>query len=172
MEIVVHGVAELLAKLNKLSELEEVVTDCIKELMLEAQERAERKYALQRNGNFNYTASVEWIPNGWKLTMSGEDVGFLEFGAGVFTDDSNPFANEVDFPVVPGSWSASHEHSANPNARYFAKNGFWWWYNPDVHESVRYTGLYPTRGMLSAVDYVRDNIVQRITERINAWIER
>lgn len=163
MDLVITGFDELIAKLRGIHDVEETILDDIRKLMEEARDIAELKYSLQGNGNNDYESSITWIPNGWKLTMSGEDIGFLEFGAGVFTE-ADDFAQEVSYPVKPGSWSESHDHSSNPNARYFAKNGFWWWNN------IRYTGLYPTRGMQEAANHIRDNILQTIEARINAWI--
>lgn len=164
MQLIVTGVDKLLAKLKNAAALEEYILEDIKNLMEEAEQIVITKYSLQGNGNDDFTTSVSKIPNGWALVVSGEDIGFLEFGAGVFTE-ANEFAEEVSYPVAPGSWSESHEHSSNPNARYFAKNGFWWWNN------IRYTGLYPTRGMQEAANHIRDNILQLIEQRINEWIE-
>lgn len=164
MQLIVTGIDELLAKLKNASNVEEMILDDIRDLMKEAEQIVTTKYSLQGNGNDDFTTSVSKIPNGWELSVSGDDVGFLEFGAGVFTE-ANEFAEEVSYPVEPGSWSESHEHSSNPNARYFAKNGFWWWSN------IRYTGLYPTRGMQEAAEHIRQNILSVIEQRINEWIE-
>ena len=164
MELTITGFDELIAKLDNAGVVAERTLDGIREVIEEAEQIVITKYSLQGNGNNDFKTSIKQIKDGWQLTVSGEDVGFLEFGAGVFTQ-ADDFAEEVDYPVEPGSWSESHEHSSNPNARYFAKNGFWWWHN------IRYTGLYPTRGMQEALDHIRDNILQVIESRIKEWIE-
>ena len=164
MKLVITGIEDALGRLEKVRNIEKPVLEALGELMEEARAIVEIKYSLQRNGNTNYNVSLEEVPNGYVLTASGDDIGFLEFGAGVFTE-TDEFASEVPYPVTPGSWSESHPHSDNPNARYFAKNGFWWWSN------IRYTGLSPTRGMQSALDHIRNNLEERITRKIEAWID-
>ena len=166
MNLTITGFDELIAKLNNANVIQERILESIKELMEEAEQIVLTKYSLQKNGNSEFYTEVTQIDNGWQLIASGEDVGFLEFGAGVFAGiEPDEFEQEVAYSVEPGSWSKINEHSSNPNARYFAKNGFWWWSN------TRYTGLYPTRGMQSALDHLRDNILQVIEARINEWIE-
>ena len=166
MQVIITGFKELTAKLNNAKKVKAEALEGIRGLMEEAEQIVITKYSLQGNGNTDFTTSINPIDNGWELLISGEDVGFLEFGAGVFAGiEPDDFVEEVPFPVEPGSWSESNEHSSNPNARYFAKNGFWWWHN------FRYTGLYPTRGMQAALDKIRDNVLSVIEARINKWIE-
>lgn len=161
--LTVRGMEEVLEYVAKLERIKNPIMQGIRELIENAAEIVDRRYSLQGNGNHNYTIYVEDIPNGCRLIADGEDVGFLEFGAGVFTE-ADEFTQEVDYPVYAGSWSESHAHSDNPNARYFAKNGFWWYSN------VRYTGLTPTRGMQQALDFLRANVEQTIKQKIDEWI--
>lgn len=164
MNLTIRGFDELITKLDNADSLFSQALADIGQLMLEAEQIVVTKYSLQGNGNTDYKTNVKPIENGWQLTVSGDDVGFLEFGAGVFVNANNEFVQEVDYPVKSGSWSVSHEHSSNPNARYFAKNGFWWWSN------IRYTGLSPTRGMQEALNHIRDNVLQVLEKRIDEWI--
>lgn len=46
---------------------------------------------------------------GFILNITGNGVGFVEFGAGVYADDNHPFVGEAPFPVFSGSWSDEHE---------------------------------------------------------------
>lgn len=163
MRITISGIEEVQSKFEKLGRIEKPIMDGIREVMEEAQAIAMRAYALQGNGNESYMSDLKRIENGYVLSMGGADVGFLEFGAGVYTE-GDEFANEVGYAVYPGSWSESHAHSENPNARYFAKNGFWWYNN------IRYTGLTPTRGMQRALDHVRNEIQSAVERKINEWI--
>ena len=164
MNLVITGFEELIQKLDNADSFISKALADIGELMMEAEQIVNTKYSLQGNGNSDFSTNVKPIENGWQLTVSGDDVGFLEFGAGIFVDDSNEFVQDVPYPVEAGSWSRTHPHSNNPNARYFAKNGFWWWSN------IRYTGLYPTRGMQEALNHIRDNVLQVIEKRIAEWI--
>ena len=166
MKIVITGVDEYLKELDRIEKMP-VEKWCV-EILKEAEQIVRLKYSLRASeGNVNFDTEVTEIENGAKLTAYGVDVGFLEFGAGVFTDTTNDFIPEVGFPVHPGSWSESHPHhgDGNPNVRYFAKNGFWWWSN------IRYTGLAPTRGMQTALDYIRNNIEDFLERKIKEWIE-
>ena len=163
MIVTVTGIDEAIAKLEKAEEIEKPILEGILEVLKEAERIVSTRYSLQGNGNEDFVTDIEEIPNGYMLTVSGEDVGFLEFGAGVFTE-ANEFADEVGFPVAPWSWSESHPHSENPNARYGAKNGFWWYNN------IRYTGLAPMRGMQQALDHVRNTIQGVIERKIAEWI--
>lgn len=163
MIITVTGIDETIAKLEKAEQIEKPILEGILEVLQEAERIVSTRYSLQGNGNEDFVTDIEEIPNGYMLTVSGEDVGFLEFGAGVFTE-ADEFADEVGFPVAPWSWSESHPHSENPNARYGAKNGFWWYNN------IRYTGLAPMRGMQQALDHVRNTIQGVIERKIAEWI--
>lgn len=163
MIVTVTGIDEAIAKLEKAEQIEKPILEGILEVLKEAERIVSTRYSLQGNGNEDFVTDIEEIPNGYMLTVSGEDVGFLEFGAGVFTE-ADEFADEVGFPVAPWSWSESHPHSENPNARYGAKNGFWWYNN------IRYTGLAPMRGMQQALDHVRNTIQGVIERKIAEWI--
>lgn len=157
------GMDYALEVLGKLENLEQPMMEACRELIEMAEEIVNTRYSLQGNGNNNYQTFIEPIESGYKLTVSGEDVGFLEFGAGVFTE-ADEFEAQVGFPIYPGSYSETNEHSDNPNARYFAKNGFWWWSN------IRYTGLIATRGMQRALDEVRLQADEVARKKINEWL--
>ena len=157
------GLDHALDVLGKLENLETPMMQACRELIEMAERIVTTRYSLQGNGNSKFTTTIEPIENGYRLTASGEDVGFLEFGAGVFTE-SDEFASQVDFPIYPGSYSELNEHSDNPNARYFAKNGFWWWSN------IRYTGLIATRGMQKALDEIRLQADETVRRKINEWL--
>lgn len=90
--------------------------------------------------------TVEKVSDGvYTITATGKRVCFLEFGAGVFSDSSHPYASEVPIKVYPGSWSEDHENTYQE----WVDNGMQGWY--------RYNQL-PHYAMLTAynrmVDYV------------------
>ena len=164
MKVTITGIDDVLAKLKKVSEVDEAIKAAILELLQTAEQTVIAKYSLRSgDGNTDFTTEIQTQADGGTLYISGADVGFLEFGAGVFTE-ANEFASEVDYPVYPGSWSESHPHSDNPNARYFAKNGFWWWSN------IRYTGLAPTRGAMTALEEIRNTADEVVQKKVNEWI--
>ncbi len=50
--------------------------------------------------------------HGYIVRASGEALGFIEFGTGVYAGyGDNPFADEMPFKVYPGSWSEWHERT-------------------------------------------------------------
>lgn len=55
---------------------------------MEATVRFSRAYY---DGEKDVTVSVEPIPNGWKIVASGQAVCFIEFGAGVYFNGSEPY---------------------------------------------------------------------------------
>lgn len=55
---------------------------------MEATVRFSRAYY---DGKKDVSVSVEPIPNGWKIVASGQDVCFIEFGAGVYFNGSEPY---------------------------------------------------------------------------------
>ena len=158
-----HGVDEAIAKLEKAKDIDKALLEACEDLINIARTVVISRYSLQGNGNDDFTTFVEPITNGYKLTVSGKDVGFLEFGAGVFTE-ADEFAAQVDYPIYPGSYSELNTHSDNPNARYFAKNGFWWWSN------IRYTGLIATRGMQRALDEIQVQADAVVKRKIDEWL--
>lgn len=90
--------------------------------------------------------TVEKVSDGvYTITANGERVCFIEFGAGVFSDSSHPYASEVPIKVYPGSWSEDHAQTYQQ----WVANGRKGWY--------RYN-RYPRYAMLTAynrmVDYV------------------
>lgn len=163
VNVTVTGVDEAIARLEKAENIKQPLLEACEDLINIARIIVISRYSLQGNGNDDFYTNVEPIENGYRLSVIGEDVGFLEFGAGVFTE-KDEFADDVNYPIYPGSWSELHEHSDNPNARYFAKNGFWWWSN------IRYTGLIATRGMQRGLDEIRMQAEQVVKRKIDEWL--
>lgn len=156
--IEVRGIEDALATLENAQNVETPVMEGIKEVMEKAQELVEAAYESQWEGNTDFSIKLTEIEHGYVLTASGEDVGFLEFGAGwgVMPDE---FASEVDYDVPMGSYSIE-------NMGQFAETGLRYWY----YEGERYTYIDPTRGMQIALDYVRDNLARVVSEKIRKWI--
>ena len=158
--ITVSGAESVLEKLNKLETIENPIMEGLREVIDEAEEIATYLYTTQvgenewdsslESGNADFHAEIIEMPNGYTLRMSGEDVGFLEFGAGVLTTEDE-FAQEVGYDVSPWSYSGNDR-------------GFWRW------KHKRYTGLTPTRGMQAALDYIRDHVVDVVQRKIDEWI--
>lgn len=163
VNITVTGVEDAIALLEKAKNIETPLLEACRELIESAALTVISSYQMMAvRGNDDFHTSIEPIEHGYRLTVSGEDVGFLEFGAGVFVDTTDEFVSEVDYPVYPGSWSELQPHS--PNARYFAKDRFWWWSN------YRYEGLIATRGMQKALDKIRIKAEEVVKRKIDEWL--
>ena len=133
------------------------IRDFLKDLMKEAKQIVQSAYRTQGSGNANFKVSYRTTKkNTATLTVSGSDVGFLEFGAGVGTEPDD-FVDEVDFPVVAGSYSLEH-------GKFFSNLGFWY------YQKVRYEEITATHGMQQALDYLRIHFVEEMRKKILNWI--
>lgn len=81
----------------------------------------------------------------YKLIAQGKEVCFYEFGAGMASDPSHPWAQEMPFEVNPGSWSKDH-------SRQFSDKGFWF------YRKTSYSYIPATRAMYTAAQ----NMIRRL----------
>ena len=103
--------------------------------------------------NAEYDTEVSCIVNGNSsmIIAEGENVMFLEFGTGIYTDDYTE-EGEVEsqgLPVIfPGSWSNTEGMGQfRPDHQY--------WY----HKHVMYQGTLPTRGFYFASKEIKAQAV-------------
>lgn len=157
--ISVSGIDEIVRNLTTIP-----IGKILAELMEQAKITVDIAYASQINlgtgkteGNKKYSSFVSNTENSATLTVSGSDVGFLEFGAGIFTSPDE-FAEQVGFPVSVGSYSAEHMGM-------FQEKGFWWW------NKTQYAGIFPTHGMHEALERARKEINENIVNKIAWYIE-
>jgi hypothetical protein len=90
-------------------------------------------HLVRSNGNTDaYIDPPTPIANGYKLSMSGSDVYFVEFGTGVDADAHGftPLGS-----VYPGSYSEQHAHL-------FSENGFWWYGGEKLEGTPAYMPMY------------------------------
>ena len=105
-----------------------------------------------RDGYEHPLLRVQWDANGFRITAMGEDVYFIEFGAGDRTEESHPFAGNASVPIHDGSYSEAH------GGPYF-QQGFWW------YAKTKYTGIEATMPMYNSVKEMRAN-VRRIAQEV------
>ena len=98
----------------------------------------------------NSVSSVETIKieNGWKVTMSGEDVYFIEFGTG----DGVSAHYDAAVPIYYGSWSEQH-------AQILVSKNFWY------YNHIRFEGTPAYMPMYYAGKAIREN-AQRVAEEV------
>lgn len=156
--ITITGLEETQAMLDKVQNLNEPLKEACRELCEMAEMVVEHRYSMfTESGNDDFYTEIEELPFGYRLTVSGEDVGFLEFGTGIFAS-SDEFAEQVSYDIAPGSWSDTH-------ARQF-REGHWYWY----YRGVATPGSPPTRGMHVALEEVRNNIDEIVKRKVDEWI--
>lgn len=114
--------------------------DYLDELMEVGIETASTTYIMADSiGNVEVSVDGEKTDGaGFIIRASGNDVTFLEFGAGVLTDVQRPTV-QASFDISPGSWSASEDGTGE-----FVRYGSWHF------NKVKYFGLVPAAGMQEA----------------------
>lgn len=86
--------------------------------------------------------------DGYVITANGQAVMFLEFGAGIYTDETHEFASQMPFDVAPGSYSQTvGQGQFIPGVREF-------WYLGHT----RIEGVQPRRGMWLCYKAMEDNL--------------
>lgn len=70
---------------------------------------------------------TEKTNNGYKITAEGEDVLFIEFGAGDAAGSDNALYDKVPSVARPGSWSEKHKQM-------YSRYGFWVFGGHIIHE--------------------------------------
>ena len=97
------------------------------------------------DGNTNYNIELKSNRNGFTITASGDDFGFLEFGAGNRVD-TDSFAADVPYAVRNGSY-ADVSHGMYKRTKY----RFWKW------GGKYYKGIPATHGMENAANEIENN---------------
>lgn len=121
--------------LKELLEIEQMVKSKLEEVCRQlAQIGAEAAQMHLGGGYGNTDATITTLPmkNGYKISMSGSDVYFIEFGTG---KDVDPHGDMVSVPVYPGSYSESH-------ARQYSEKGFWWYGGEQLEGTPAYMPMF------------------------------
>ena len=109
-------------------------------------------------GNADYDVRVESTEKGCKLVAEGQDVCFLEFGAGTTTKSYEGEGQEGLPPIYPGSWS---KESGGVLGGMFDRYGYWIW------NGERYVNLEPKLGLYKASEEMQRRAVE-ITKKVFA----
>ena len=158
IEIEAIGLDKLVRNLSTIP-----IQQFLRDLMRGAEAMVDMFYASQSmSGNINYTTKVTANKNTATLTVSGEDVGFLEFGAGLSTEP-DVFVSQVDYPVGVGSYSVLHRGQ-------FANTMFSYWVYRIDGKPVWFNSLTPTHGMQAAFELLRTEIGDYLHDRIMQYI--
>lgn len=90
---------------------------------------------------------IETVPtrNGYKIVAEGQDILFIEFGAGDAAGSENALYDAVPWEAQPGTWSMNH-------AQMYSRYGFW------VFGGQIYREVQPTPAFYYAYEYMAQNL--------------
>ena len=90
---------------------------------------------------------IETVPtrNGYKIVAEGQDILFIEFGAGDAAGSENALYDAVPPEAHPGTWSMNH-------AQMYSRYGFW------VFGGQIYREVQPTPAFYYAYEYMVQNL--------------
>lgn len=90
---------------------------------------------------------IETVPtkNGYKIVAEGQDILFIEFGAGDAAGSENANYDAVPWEAQPGTWSMNH-------AQMYSRYGFW------VFGGQIYREVQPTPAFYYAYEYMVQNL--------------
>lgn len=101
--------------------------------------------------SFGNRTLVMPIDHGYSLSVNGQDVFFIEFGTGVYSDTGHPWAGSAPGGAAPGSWSKDH-------AQMFTRYGKWYFGGRWIE------GTHPYRGMLQAWEQMVAHVDEIVAE--------
>ncbi len=104
---------------------------------------------------YGFPVSVETGDDRASVIASHEGLPFLEFGAGITTNENHIYASEVEYPVYQGSYS-------DQNHGMYQQTGYQYW----VFGGEVYDRVVPRGGMLAAGTAIRDTLEDVVREAV------
>ena len=77
----------------------------------------------------------EQLQDGYRIVAEGQDILFIEFGAGDMAGTTSVLYDQVPVVVRPGSWSETH-------AQQYSTQGFWFFGGKMYRETVPHPAFY------------------------------
>ena len=77
----------------------------------------------------------EQLQDGYRIVAEGQDILFIEFGAGDMAGTTSTLYDQVPATVRPGSWSETH-------AQQYSTQGFWFFGGKMYRETVPHPAFY------------------------------
>lgn len=101
------------------------------------------------------TITTEQTEKGYKLTASGEDILFIEFGAGDMAGVMDTLYDRVPSKVGMGTWSATH-------AQMYSRYGFWVFGGHIYHYTEPHPAFYYAyKAMVEALPQIAQEVMER-----------
>jgi len=90
--------------------------------------------------------------NGYRIVAEGEDVLFIEFGAGDAAGSDNGLYDAVPSVARPGSWSETH-------AQMYSRYGFWYFAGKKLTEVQPHPAFYYAyEAMVQAIPRIAEEV--------------
>ena len=139
MNISIKGIDRVIRRVNRYVNLTEKMQELARRL-------CEVGMPIIRQVHGNH-AIVDYraVDNGYVIFAEGEDVLFIEFGAGDQAGSENGNYDAVPAVARPKSWSETH-------ARQYSEQGFWYF------GGHRFTTVAPTPAFYYAYEYMVQNL--------------
>ena len=150
MQITVSGISHALQTIQRYADIDRKVQEIARRLC-EIGEPIIRAV----HGHHADRITTEQTKNGYKITASGEDVLFIEFGAGDAAGRDAGLYDSVPAVVRPKSWSETH-------AQMYSRFGFWVFAGHIVHE------VPPSPAFYYAYEYMVQNLPHIAEEVFNS----
>jgi len=141
MQITVNGVGHALKAIERYANTDDKLQEIAKRLC-----EVGEPIIKQIHGH-HATVTTEAMKSGYRITASGEDVLFIEFGAGDQAGSENGNYDAVPASARPGSWSETH-------AQQYSKHGFW------IFGGQKFTTVAPSPAFYYAYEYMVQNLPQ------------
>lgn len=129
IDVSIGGIDNIIKALSKYDNIEDKLSNIAKRL-------CDVGEPIIRSVHGNHAkVTAEKTPDGYVIRAEGEDVLFIEFGAGDMAGTTTVMYDEVPAVVRPGSWSETH-------ARQYSTQGFWYFGGKLYRETVPHPAFY------------------------------
>lgn len=142
MQITVNGVEHALKAIERYADIDNKLQEIAKRL-------CEIGEPIIRQIHGHHADFIGTLPmkNGYKIVCEGEDVLFIEFGAGDQAGSENGNYDAVPASARPGSWSETHSQQ-------YSKYGYWYF------GGHKFTTVAPSPAFYYAYEYMVQNLPQ------------
>lgn len=144
MNITVIGIDKAIQRIEKYVDLKAKSSELAERLAQVGEAEAAKTYGAM--------VAYQLTEDGARITISGEDVLFIEFGTGDAAGIHAAQYDAVPSVVRPGSWSETHAHQ-------YEMLGFWWWHNTRFTETPPHPGAYDAyQAMVQALPQIAEEV--------------
>ena len=148
MQITITGVDYWINRINQYADMDRKLKEIAEKLC-----KIGEPIIRQIHGHHADSITTEPTANGYVITASGQDVMFIEFGAGDAAGSENGLYEAVPAEARPGSWSEAH---GGPYALHKKTTGQGYWF----FAGHLYTEVRPSPAFYYAYEYMVQNLPQ------------